>query len=542
MKADLIIKSKNIFDSIQDEPFEGYVAIKDGRILSVGSTHEIMKELIGEYTEIHDAEDRLVMPGFHDSHTHLTLAGMYKTYANLGNAESEEEAAFMLKKFCDEHPSEGWIYGFNWYHVFWNIKNLPQKETLDKYFPDRPVLLINAEAHGAWVNSKALEEAGITDSTPDPFGGEIKRNDKGEATGFLYEAAMSLVVKHALVFSPEQEKEYLRKYMSDAARLGITSVVDVQPYFGMELGSLDVYSRMENDGELTVRITAAGDLLGNLDKAVENSRKYRTDMLRAHMLKQFVDGVFTTHTALLFDDYSDNPGNRGAKLFELDKIESAVYEAHRRGLSVKIHAIGDRAVNFVLNCYEKAISDFGNTGSRHAIEHAELILRDDLERFRTLHIIPSIQPEHIGLMPTWDGEEYRIVLGEARANLTWPLKTLLEKAGLLAVGSDCPVVDNNPFYAIHRGITRLHDDGLPEGGWNPSEKLTLSQVLKGYTIGSAYGTGRENELGTLEAGKFADIIVVNGNLFEMTPEEIRQAKVDKTLMNGKIIYNANKDF
>ena len=536
MTADMIIKGNAIFDSVSDKPFAGFVAVKGNRIAAVGKEMDSISQYAGDDTKIIDAGDRLVMPGFHDSHTHLILAGMYKTYPNLGSARSEEEAAVMLKEYYDSQPGDGWVYGFNWYHVFWDKKELPRKETLDRYFPDRPVFLINAEAHGAWVNSLALEIAGVTADTPDPFGGEIARDENGEPTGFLYESAIEYVAAHALIFTEEQEKTFLRKYMADAAELGITGVVDVQPYFGKDLGSLDVYTGMESDGELTVRITAAANLLGDLDEALENSKKYCTEKVRAHMLKQFVDGVITTHTALLLEDYTDAPGNRGTQLSELEKIDAAVQEGHKRGLWIKIHAIGDRAIRFTIDSYEKAIKTYGANGCRHAIEHVEMVTDSDIERFGQLGLIPSVQPEHIGLMPTWEGEEYRVNIGEERAGRTWPFRSLLESAGVLAIGSDCPVVDNNPFYAIHRGVTRLHDDGLPEGGWNPSQKMTVADILRGYTLGSAYGIGREDELGTLEEGKFADIAVIDRNLFETEPKDIRGAHVDMTIMDGKVIF------
>lgn len=536
MTADMIIKGNAIFDSVSDKPFAGFVAVKGNRIAAVGKEMDSISQYAGDDTKIIDAGDRLVMPGFHDSHTYLILAGMYKTYPNLGSARSEEEAAAMLKEYYDSQPGDGWVYGFNWYHVFWDKKELPRKETLDRYFPDRPVFLINAEAHGAWVNSLALEIAGVTADTPDPFGGEIARDENGEPTGFLYESAIEYVAAHALIFTEEQEKTFLRKYMADAAELGITGVVDVQPYFGKDLGSLDVYTGMESDGELTVRITAAANLLGDLDEALENSKKYCTEKVRAHMLKQFVDGVITTHTALLLEDYTDAPGNRGTQLSELEKIDAAVQEGHKRGLWIKIHAIGDRAIRFTIDSYEKAIKTYGANGCRHAIEHVEMVTDSDIERFGHLGLIPSVQPEHIGLMPTWEGEEYRVNIGEERAGRTWPFRSLLESAGVLAIGSDCPVVDNNPFYAIHRGVTRLHDDGLPEGGWNPTQKLTVADILRGYTLGSAYGIGREDELGTLEEGKFADIAVIDRNLFETEPKDIRGAHVDMTIMDGKVIF------
>lgn len=537
MTADIVIKSDAIYDSVGDEPFAGYIAIEKNKIAAVGREQRDAEFWIGPETQVYEYTDKLVMPGFHDSHTHLILSGMYKTFVNLGEAKSEEAAARLLQEHCRVNPQEGWIFGFNWYHVFWDVKELPKKETLDRYFPDQPVFLINAEAHGAWVNSKALEIAGVDQSTPDPFGGEICRDEQGEPTGFLYEGAIGLVGEHALTFTEEQEKLFLKKYMEGAAELGITSVVDVQPYFGKNLGSLEVYRQMEEAGELTIRITAAADLLGDLDEALENSRIYCSEKIRAHMLKQFVDGVITTHTALLLADYADAPGNRGIQLSELERIDEAVQEGHKRGLCIKLHAIGDRAIRFALDSYEKAIASYGKNGCRHAVEHLELVSDQDLPRFKKLGLIPSVQPEHVGLMPTWEGEEYRVNLGEERAGKTWPFQSLLQQAGVLAVGSDCPVVDNNPFYAIHRGVTRLHDDGLPEGGWNPSQKLTVAEVLKGYTYGSAYGVGREDDLGTLEAGKFADLVVIDRDLFRAAPDEIRRAGVEMTIMDGKVRYS-----
>lgn len=535
MNADLVLQSNVVFDSVGDQPFAGFVAVQGSRILAVGRKGE-EGEYIGPQTEVYDMGDKLIMPGFHDSHTHLLMAGMYKSYVNFGSAKSEEECAEMLKNAQEGLPSQGWVFGFNWYHVYWDKKELPKKETLDRYFPDQPVFLFNAEAHGAWVNSKAFEIAGITRDTPDPFGGEIARTKDGEPEGFLYESAIALVAKHALQFSSAQEKLFLEKYMAEAAPLGITSVVDVQPYFGRDLGSLDTYLQLEKEGKLSVRISAAADLLGDLDQALDNSKKYKTEKVRAHMLKQFVDGVITTHTALMLEDYADAPGNRGVQLSALAKIREGILEGHKRGLWIKIHAIGDRAIRFTLDCYEEAEELYGKKDVRHAIEHAEFIHEDDLPRFRSLGVIPSVQPEHLGLLPTWEGEAYRTVLGEENAAKTWPFRSLLAQTGVLAIGSDCPVVDNNPFYEIHRAITRVHDDGLPEGGWNPSEKLTLAEVLRGYTWGSAYGVGREDELGTLEKGKLADLVVIDRDLFSASPQEIRQAKVEMTIMDGNVIF------
>jgi len=536
MKADIVIKSNAIFDSVAEKPFPGFVAVKGNRILEVGNP-EKAAQYIGADTRIIDCKNKLVMAGFHDSHTHLLMAGMFRTYVNLINARSEEEAVLMVKNAADQSPDKsGWVLGFCWYHVFWDNRTLPTKKSLDRYFPDRPVFLVNAEAHGAWVNSKALEIAGITKDTPDPFGGEIARDENGEPTGFLYESATGLVGKYALSLTPEQERKMIKAYMEGAKEYGITSVNDVQPYFHGNMGNLDVYSDMDKKGELTVRIHAAPDLLGDLDQVEEWREKYRSDKLRVDMLKQFLDGVSTTHTALVLEEYADAPGNFGISLNDTEAIKNAVPEAHRRGLSVKLHACGDKSARMALDYYENAIKMYGRNECRHAVEHVEMLSDEDLPRFRELGVIPSVQPEHIALTQIFDENPYPVTLGPERAAKTWPLKSLYDTAGILAIGSDCPVVDNNPFLEIYRAVTRLHNDGKPEGGWNPSQKLSMYEILRSYTYGSAYGVRRENELGTLEPGKFADIIAISKNLFEIDPSEIRDCHVDLTIMDGNVIF------
>jgi predicted amidohydrolase YtcJ len=254
------------------------------------------------------------------------------------------------------------------------------------------------------------------------------------------------------------------------------------------------------------------------------------------MVKQFLDGVPTTHTALVLADYADAPGNKGTALFDLAAIAKAVPEAHRRGLSVKLHSCGDASLRLGLDCYENAIKLHGKNATRHAIEHCEMVSEEDIPRFGALGVVPSVQPEHVALTQIFSENPYPIVLGKERADKTWPYKRLLKSAGVLAIGSDCPVVDNNPFLEIYRAVTRLHNDGEPAGGWNPTEKLTLAEILKCYTWGSAYGVSRETELGTLTPGKFADIVVLDRNLFTADESVLIDGKVDLTIMGGRVVY------
>jgi predicted amidohydrolase YtcJ len=537
MKADVIISGQAVFDSLNPVPYPGFVAVKDNRILAVEKGLDSLKDFVGENTRQIDAGDGLIMPAFFDSHTHLILAGMYQTCVNLGKSAAEEEAAQMVKDYADRMPDLEWIIGFNWYHIFWENKKLPVKETLDRLIPDRPVLLVNAEAHGAWVNSEALRRAGIDKDTPDPIYGKIHRDSSGEATGILEEAALGLAGRIAFDFTPDQEKQYLRQYLRCAAESGITAVKDMQPYFGHNLGSLEVYSTMEKTGELTLRIHAAPDLLGDLQESIRLREAYQSPRIRVNHLKQFMDGVSTTHTALMLEDYADGPpGDKGSPLGDLEAIRDAVAAAHNHSFSVCLHSCGDRSARLALDYIEAAIGQHGPREVRHTIEHNELVDPSDIPRFKQLGVIPSVMPDHLAMTPSFDGTSYRVVMGEARASRMFALRSLYESTGVMAIGSDCPVVSQDPFLEIYRAVTRVHDDGEPAGGWTPEEKLTLYQVLRSYTYGSAYSAGAEMEIGTLEPGKLADIVILNQNLFQIPVEDIRKTKVSLTMMDGEVIH------
>jgi predicted amidohydrolase YtcJ len=541
MKADLIIESNSIYDGISPQPFSGYVAVQGNKIAHVSKDKDYT-DYVDDDTKILKYKDQLVMTGFHDSHTHIIMAGMYKIYANLMAARSEEEAIQMLFDHQATLPvEEPWVYGFGWYHVFWDNKKLPSRHSLDIAFPDRPVLLINAEAHGAWVNTKALELAGIDRQTPDPFGGEIERDENGDATGFLYESATGLVGKVAFDFTPEQEMRIIRVYMEAANKYGITSTNDMMPYFHGNMGSAATYHLLEKEGSLTVRVHLAPDLIGDMNQAEDWRKTYTSDKLKINLMKQFLDGVCTTHTALMLEPYADAPDSTGYSLTDVDAIRKAVPEAHKRGFSVRLHSCGDGSARMALDFYEEAINKYGKNQCRHAIEHCELVSDEDIARFGELGIIPSVQPEHIAITQTFAENPYPVVLGEERAAQTWPFRKLLDSAGVLALGSDCPVVDNDPFLEIFRAVTRVHNDGKPEGGWNPSQILTLEEALRFYTYGSAYLVSREHEMGTLAEGNFADLVVLDRNLFQADSWDILKTQVLLTVMDGNIVYEKEKE-
>lgn len=531
--ADYIFKSESVFIGTIDHPVSTSVAVKNNRIIEVGGN---LDHLLGSETRVIECGDNLVLPGFHDSHVHLMLAGLFQTCVNLQKAVSEEETAQLVKEFADSRPDDPWVLGFTWYHVFWENKRMPHRRTLDKLIADRPVFLLNYEGHGAWVNSKALEICGIDRSTPDPEGGEIERDQNGEPTGILYENAMGLVSKYAYDLSEDMQTSMLRQLMDNAVKKGVTSICDMQPFIGIDLGDPKLYEKFEQSGELCVRINITPEMTDNLEKVRSLRKEHNSGGVKFSGLKQFVDGVATTHTAYMIEPYEDAPKNVGSTVKPIDQLRSWIIKADSEGFRVRLHACGDGAVRASLDFFEEAARVNGKRDARHTIEHIENIHPDDIKRFAELGVIASMQPEHLAMTETYEDNPYPEKLGPERIKLSWPIKTLMNAGATVTFGTDCPVVDLDPFIGIYRALTRVHNDGEPSGGWNPIEKIDMATALRGFTQAPAYMEFRENELGTLEPGKLADIIVLDRNLFTTPVEKIRETKVKITMMDGKIVY------
>lgn len=542
-KADMILKGATFFYGRKDAGYRvkdiNFVAVKGGRIVGIGKEGEDA-DFTGPDTKVYEfTKDRLIMPGIHDNHVHLLQAGMLSKYADLYSARTEEEAVAMAKEYADAHPDDKWIIGIGWSK--YAFKGLPNKKSIDAVISDRPVMLMDDELHSAWVNTAALEIAGITNETPDPDYGEIQRDENGEATGFLYETALSIAARIAFDFTDEQVEELVSTYMEKALRYGITSITDMTPYLGIDLSYMNAYLKMAKEDKLKIRINAALDLFADIKDVTAKRAKAEAEgngFYRIPFLKQFVDGVPGNHTAMMLDDYSDRPGEKGGALLDLDRLNDAIEAAHLHGMSVRLHACGDAAVRAALDGYENAIIRHGRGTSRHQVEHIEVIDPADIERFAKAGIMASVQPEHVvSGMPSFADNNYPEILGPERTKYTWVFRQLLDTGAVLAGGSDCPVVEGSPFAGIYSGLERLHDDGTPEGGWNPQEKLTIEELLEIYTYGAAYGEGLENQLGTLGEGMIADIVVLDRNLLDVPSDQIKDTKVLMTIVNGDVKYS-----
>ncbi|MCG8484686.1 MAG: amidohydrolase [Clostridia bacterium] len=530
--ADYILKSNSIYTTETEPIINGYIAIKENRVLHVGQDDENLDQYLGKNTEVLDHQNEMVMPGLIDSHVHLFFTGLQLSTINLLKTSSEEEA---VKKVYDAyrlHNKYQWVIGFGWSQYNWKPANLPNKKTLDQWFPNTPVCLFNDEMHAMWVNSKALEICNITKKSENPPYGEIKRDDSGEPTGVLIETAMDLVMKHA-IGSIGDKKEIIRTFLRDAAKNGITAVGDIQIY---GVTNYEEYKSLYLEDELTCRIFFTLPL-EHYQEYEDIRNEYKGDMLSFSGLKEFLDGTPGGHTGLMLEPYSDRPNHKGSMRIDEDVLGNLVRNADKKGYRIRFHACGDGAVRLGLDLYEEAQTLNGRRDSRHTIEHIECIHEKDLERFYQLGVLASVQPEHLAAF-RFSEHPFHHILGEERCQLAWPFKSLINNRANISFGTDCPIVELNPFQSIYRSITRLHDDKKPIGGWIPKEKVSLTEAINAYTKGSAYLNFMEDRIGTIEAGKLADIIVIDRNLFEIDVEEILGTQVIMTMVNGKIVYQA----
>ncbi len=527
--ADLIISSNTVFTGLSDQPEPASIAIKDNKIVAIGTEEEI-KQCAGEHTKIYQFKDQLIMPGFHDFHLHIMQGAVALNSVNLFAARSEDEAMEMIGKFAESKPENQWVIGFTWDAGYWDTQQLPTRHSLDHILPDRPALMFHAEGHYAWVNTKALEIANITRHSENPFYGIIGRDENGEPNGILYEKAMDAVIRHAFNFSNSQKNEIFSDFLAHAASLGVTSVNDLHGLKTIE--SLDVFKEFEDNGKLTTRIHLWPALNGDLGHSKQLRETYQSDKLRVSGLKQFIDGVITARTAYLLEPYSDQPETRGETSFAPETIKKWVVDADKEGFSIRFHAIGDGAIRLALNAYEEAQKTNGKRDSRHSVEHIEVIHPDDIHRFSELGVTVSMQPDHLAMS---ERGVYTEQVGAEREKYVFSINTLQKTGAKLAFGTDFPIDILNPLLQIYRAVTRIDSSGKTV--WHPHECITLAEALKAYTSGPAFGTFREQELGTLEAGKLADIIVLERNLFEVLEGEIPDIKVLLTIVDGQVVYD-----
>ena len=535
LAADLIIVNANVRTLTAFQPTAEAIAILGRRIIAVGSNDEI-KELGGSNTRTIDAQGQLVLPGFNDAHVHFMSGGFQLSSVDLRDAKSPEEFAQRIRDFAAKLPPGRWITGGDWDHESWPAANLPTKELIDRYTPNTPVFVNRLDIHMALANSVALKLAGVTRATKDPDGGVIVRDPKtGEPTGILKDAAQSFVWKVIPAPSWEEKLAAARAATNHAASLGVTSVQDMSA--GVDVG---VYQTLLDRGELKTRVYAVWPL-PNWDRLARTGVRahFGSAMLRTGGLKGFADGSLGSTTALFFDPYLDEPNTCGIpsdEMFPDGAMLGRVLGADRAGLQVLIHAIGDRANDQILSIYEQVQKEEGERDRRFRIEHAQHLRAQDIARFARDKVIASMQPYHA----IDDGRWAEKRIGPQRATTTYALRSLIDAGATLAFGTDWTVAPLNPMLSIYAAATRRTLDGKHPAGWVLKQKISVAEAVRAYTFGSAYAEFQENEKGTIASGKLADLVILSQDILKIDPNEIDKVKVVMTIMDGRVVYEAQR--
>jgi predicted amidohydrolase YtcJ len=538
--AKTILLNGRIYTLDSRQPWAEAVAISGGKILAVGSVKDI-SSYRNSSTKVIDLGGRLVLPGFTDCHIHFMDGSLGLTQVILNGATTVAEIQKRVKEYAAAHPNETWITGMGWTYPTFGPSALPDKKFLDEVVSDRPVYLVAFDGHSSWANSKALTMAGIKRDTPDPPNGKIVRDNNGEATGALKESAGDLVAKFLPKPTREERLSALRLGMHEANKVGLVRVHSA----GQDFEWLDLYDELRRKGDLTVRFYIAyfldpPQLTGDAINKIEQARRtYKDEWISGGVVKTMLDGVVEAHTAAMLTPYSDDPTQTGKLFWEPEKYKQAVKELDRRGLQIFTHAIGDRAVRLSLDAYEEAGKSNQTHDTRPRIEHIETISTQDIPRFGKLGVVASFQPLHAypddDTLKIWARN-----VGPERAQRAWVWRSIESTGGLLAFGSDWPVVTLNPWPGVQNALTRQTTEGDPPDGFVPKERISLEDTIKAYTLGAALAGRREKTEGSIEPGKIADLIVLSQDLFKIPPTEIVKTEVLLTFVGGKVVYQSPK--
>lgn len=531
--ADLVLTGAAVYTLDAARSWAEAVAVKDGRIVYVGSAAGAP---VGEGTEVLHLPGRMVLPGFQDAHIHPAMSAVELRQCGLHELTGPDAILEKIRACARALPAEGWVVGSGWELPSFP-GGAPTKELLDEAVGERPAYMLAADGHSAWVSSKALELAGITAATPDPANGRIERDPKtGAPAGTLREAATDLVSKLLPVPDIEERLAAWLPVQEMLLRFGVTAFQDAS----VREQELQTYRESERRGELHTRVVAA--LVTDPERGPEQvddllrlRRKYTSDRIRPTAAKIFADGVIEARTAAMLAPYTGHPGERGEPVLPQEKLDALVARLAEAGFSVHVHAIGDRAVRMTLDAFEAA----GRSADppdrlRHQIAHLEVIDPADVPRFRALGVIANFQPLW-AYADTYVTELTWPVLGPERSRWLYPMGSVHRSGGPLAFGSDWSVSSPNPLEGIQVAVTRQALD-MSTPPMMPEERLDLPTALAAYTIGAAYANGLERETGSIEVGKKADLIVLSANLFDVAPSDLAHTEVLLTLLGGREVY------
>ncbi|MFQ5538318.1 MAG: amidohydrolase [Gemmatimonadota bacterium] len=528
--ADLVFRGGVVWTGTDGAPRVQAVAVRDGRVAAVGSDDDIAK-WIGAATEVIELDGRALLPGFIDAHTHFISGGFQLSGVNLRNAATPEEFARRIGDFAAALPPGTWITGGDWDHELWGGE-LPRREWIDSLTPAHPVFVQRLDGHMALANSLAMREAGVDAGgrkTPDPAGGTIVRDARtGAATGVFKDEAMGLIYRVV----PDPSEEELDRALAAAARhalsLGVTQVHDMGTW-----AHLETYRRARARGALPLRVYSVVPLATwERLKDFTASEGRGDDRLWWGGLKAFVDGSLGSTTAWFYEPYADDPSTTGFFTTDTAWLRKNIADADAAGLHVIVHAIGDRANDWLLDVYRDVATANGPRDRRFRVEHAQHLSPAAIPRFAEQEVVPSIQPYHAADDGRW--AEKRI--GPERIRTTYAFRSLLDAGARLAFGSDWTVAPLDPILGLDAAVTRRTLDGAHPDGWVPEQRITLEEALRAYTRGASFAGYSDGKTGELSPGAYADLVVLDRDIFAVNPKQIVNTRVDMTVVEGEVAY------
>lgn len=494
--------------------------------MSVGNEETVQNSITPHFKQI-DLTGKTIIPGLIDAHGHVRSLGLESDVVDLNGIESMYETVERVRQRAQHTPLGQWIEGRGWNQDIWDTKVMPTHHLLSEAIPDHPVWLVRVDGHAGWANEYALDTAGITQSTQPPSGGLII-TECGLPTGLFIDRAMSLIRDRMPALTIEQTKNLILDAQHKCLSVGLTQIHDA----GIDATTLEAYSQLVREGSLKIRIYTmlSQDFFdSNTIAAIEKQR------FTCRSVKIISDGALGSRGAALFAHYTDDPSQSGIMLLNEDEMQATVNRAFSSGFQVNIHAIGDKANHKSLNAIESALNLFGPRDHRSRIEHAQIVTLTDIPRFAELDVIASIQPSHC----TSDMVMAESRLGVDRLNQAYPWRKFLDAGVRLASGSDFPVEDCNPLWGIYSALTRQTRNGHPVGGWYPKQRLTISEALRSFTTDAAYASFQELNLGKLSPQMIADMVVLDTDIMNTTPQNLLNTKILATIVDGEVVFSSD---
>lgn len=524
-KVDRMYVNAKIWTGDTLNPSATVIAVKGEKIVYVGddATKFTANETI-------DVQGKQLLPGFTDNHTHFLSAGYALSSVKLKDAMTKKEFIKRIAEFCKSKPDDTWVMEGSWDHENWGGE-LPSKEWIDSVCGGHPVFLSRYDGHMAFANSKALQLAGIDKNTASPAGGVLVKDKNGEPTGIVKDAAMNLVINAIPPPTAEQLDQYFDAAAKYAVERGVTNVNDMNSYGGWS--DLETYKRAWKTDRMILRMYSFVPLATweRMDSFVQKNGR-GDDVLQWGGLKGYVDGSLGSTTAWFHQPYLDDPGTNGLFITDTALLRKWVLGADKAGLHLGVHAIGDKANDFILSVYDEAAKINGARDRRFRVEHAQHVRPETIDQFVKQSVIASMHPYHLFDDGIWAYKR----LDTNRLKGTYAFKSMKDKGVRVTFGSDWPVAPIDPVYGIYSAVTRITGDGKNPNGWYPDEKLSIEDALKAYTATNAYASFLDGKIGILKEGFYADFTILENNLFEVPKEKIKDIKVLRTVLKGKEVF------